>query len=79
MSSCRSCQSVVQREFPAEINVHFPGAENFTKPTVWLFPRLLVCLDCGFTEFRMREKDLQQLRDAAGTDDTLENDKSPRI
>jgi hypothetical protein len=37
--------------FPAEINVHFPGFEGLSKPTVWVFPRLRVCLDCGFTEF----------------------------
>ena len=38
-------------EFPAEINIHFPGMENLKQPTVFVFPTLLICLDCGFTEF----------------------------
>lgn len=67
MSSCRVCQSVAQREFPAEINVHFPGIKNLTELTVWLFPRLLVCLHCGFTEFQVEEKHLQKLRDVQGS------------
>jgi len=49
--ACRSCESLNQATFPAEINIHFPGIENLTKPTVWAFPTLLVCLDCGFAEF----------------------------
>jgi hypothetical protein len=60
--SCKACQSANHREFPAEINVHFPGYGNLTKPTVWLFPKLLVCLDCGFTKFVIGEAELRQLR-----------------
>jgi hypothetical protein len=62
MSRCRVCNTVTQTEFPAEISIHFPGYANLTKPTVWLFPRLLVCLHCGFTEFRVEDKDLQKLK-----------------
>lgn len=31
------------------------------KPTVWAFPKLLVCLDCGFTEFQVEESELRLL------------------
>jgi hypothetical protein len=58
---CKSCQSKNQQQFPAEINVHFPGIKNLTKPTVWLFPKLLICLDCGFVEFRIGQDELRQL------------------
>jgi hypothetical protein len=32
-------------------------------PTVWLFPKLVVCLDCGFTEFLIPETELQRLQE----------------
>ena len=60
--SCRACRSVNQIEFPAEINIHFPGPENFETPTVWVFPRLLVCLNCGFTEFFIRDTDVRRIK-----------------
>ena len=60
--SCKSCHSTKQRHFPAEINVHFPGYQNLTTPTVWLFPNLVICLDCGFSEFRIGGTELRQLR-----------------
>ena len=59
--ACKSCNSVNQRQFPAEINVHFPGPENFETPSVWVFPTLVVCLNCGLTEFTVCGKALQSL------------------
>jgi hypothetical protein len=58
---CSSCLSSNQAEFPAEINIHFPGCKNFTKPTVWLFPKVLVCLDCGASRFTIPESELAWL------------------
>jgi len=56
-----TCGHNNQRQFPAEINIHFPGMEGLDKPSVWVFPRLLVCLDCGFTHFQTAETQLRQL------------------
>jgi hypothetical protein len=61
--ACKCCRSAYQGTFPAEINAHFPGFEGLEKPTVWLFPSLLVCLDCGFTEFTIPSTQLQKLSD----------------
>ena len=61
--SCKRCQSTDQSVFPAEINIHFPGLRNLSKPTVWGFPKLLVCLHCGFTEFVLDEPELAKLKD----------------
>jgi hypothetical protein len=58
---CKSCGSKNGSAFPAEINIHFPGPRNLTKPTVWAFPQLLVCLNCGFTELVIPETELQLL------------------
>jgi len=65
---CLSCRSNNQVEFPAELLVHFGGRKNWEKPGVWLFPRLLVCLDCGFLQSTVPAPELESL--AAGT---LEN------
>jgi hypothetical protein len=37
------------------MGIHFLGLKNIDKPTVWVFPKLLVCLGCGFTEFIIRD------------------------
>jgi len=59
--ACRSCGSGNQKEFTAEIDIHFPGLRNLDKPTVLVFPKLLVCLDCGFTQFTLPETELRYL------------------
>jgi len=59
--SCQQCVFSQSRTFPAEINIHFPGYEGLTKPTVWVFPQVLVCLNCGFAQFSIPELELQRL------------------
>jgi hypothetical protein len=43
------------------MGIHFPGLKNIDKPVVWLFPELVVCLDCGAAEFAVPEEELRQL------------------
>jgi hypothetical protein len=40
-------------------------------PTVWVFPRILVCLDCGQAQFTIPEVERKQLivRDVGKSDD----------
>jgi len=62
--ACKQCSSENQITFNAEMNFHFGGREGLEKPTVWAFPQILVCLDCGFSEFVVAETELKAL--AAG-------------
>jgi hypothetical protein len=62
--ACKSCRSDNQSEFVAEINIHFPGLKNLDKPSVLVFPKVVVCVDCGFTEFLIPETKLLQLADS---------------
>jgi hypothetical protein len=63
---CKSCGSVDQKKFSAEMAIHFPGLKNIDKPAVWVFPELVVCFDCGTAEFAVPEEELRLLaRDAA--------------
>jgi hypothetical protein len=59
--TCKSCSSENQRKFSSEIIVHFSGLKNLDTPPVFVFPNLLVCLDCGFTEFAMPEDEVRRL------------------
>jgi hypothetical protein len=62
--TCVSCRSVKQVELTAEMLIHFPGLKNLDTPAVWLFPKLLVCLDCGCSRFTVPEEELPSI---AGT------------
>jgi len=59
--ACRSCRSENQSELVAEINIHFPGWRGLDKPAVMVYPKLVVCLDCGFTQFMLPETELRTL------------------
>jgi len=63
--SCGLCGSGNEAEFSAEMIIHFSGIKNLDKPGVWAFPKLLVCLDCGFSRFTVPEAALALL--TAGT------------
>lgn len=64
---CKSCGSANQKKFIGEMGIRSPGLKNIEKPTVWVFPQLIVCLDCGTAEFVVPETELRLLakRDAA--------------
>jgi len=51
----------MQTTFAGEMSVHTLGLENVEKPVVWVFPKLLVCMDCGFTELTIAENELRLL------------------
>jgi hypothetical protein len=54
------------------MGIRFMGLKNRDKPTVWVFPQLLVCMDCGFAEFNLPEADREQLVILSLGDECLE-------
>jgi hypothetical protein len=60
--ACRSCGSNNQKNFGAEINIHFPGWSGLDNEPLLVFPQLVACLDCGFAEFVIPESELRLLR-----------------
>jgi hypothetical protein len=67
---CQSCQSS-RLQFSAEVNIHFPGWTGLTKPTIWVFPKLQVCMECGSTQFVMPPDQLSALADGLLDDPEL--------
>ena len=63
--SCKSCQSQNQREFNCEMAIHSPGLKGLDKPIVWVFPKLAVCLDCGFAEFTVPASEARLRKEGA--------------
>jgi hypothetical protein len=67
---CKSCGSANQKKFIGEMGIRSPGLKNIDKPIVWVFPELIVCLNCGTAEFVVPEAELRVLAkgdaDAAG-------------
>jgi hypothetical protein len=59
--TCKGCHSDKHSVFNGEIAIHFPGLEGLDKPIVWVFPKLVVCLHCGSTEFTVPKRELQVL------------------
>jgi hypothetical protein len=55
---CKKCGSDQRSEFASEINLHFPDLIDRDEQAVLLFPKLLVCLECGFTEFFLSQNEL---------------------
>ena len=59
--TCERCASDSLKTFIGEVAVHFPGLEGLNKPIVWVFPKLTICLLCGFVEFVLPEEQRAQL------------------
>jgi hypothetical protein len=55
---CKSCGRNGLTRFNGEIAIHFPGLPGLEKPIVWVWPKLFICLNCGFTDFQVPEDEL---------------------
>jgi hypothetical protein len=55
---CVACQSDRQNDFPSEIALRFSGREDLEKQHVFLYPKVVVCLDCGWSGFAVTEAEL---------------------
>lgn len=67
---CQRCgTSPAARPFNGELALHFPGLDGLTKPIIWVFPRVLVCLGCGFAEFVVPDEQVQMLRTSPESSD----------
>jgi len=60
---CPSCASPRKTEFLGEICLHFPGGlESLDRPLVWAFPKVVVCLECGWAQFAVPEAEVKVIQ-----------------
>jgi hypothetical protein len=41
--------------------IHLGGLTNIDNPGVWVFPKLVTCLDCGIVRFNVSKSELASL------------------
>jgi hypothetical protein len=70
--ACGACGSEKQREFSAEMIIHFPGREGLEKPAVPVLTKLMVCFTCGCTVFTIPDADIRLLEEGAIADPEVE-------
>ena len=58
---CTLCTSAHQAEFAAEVNIHLAGLTNSDTTGIFVFPKLQVCLNCGFSRFTTPASELALL------------------
>lgn len=58
---CLLCGSTNEKEFASEMVIHVSGLANIDNPGVWVFPKLVTCLDCGIVRFNVSKPDLALL------------------
>ena len=61
--SCTRCLSLHETELNTEINLHFSGLTDMDDSGIFVFPKVLVCLDCGLSQFIVGESELAQIVD----------------
>ena len=59
---CSACNSQNLRKFGSEIAIHVEeGISDLTKPHVFVFPKITICMDCGHMHAQLNESDLPAL------------------
>lgn len=61
--ACKSCASEKQQYFSGELSVAFLAIEKLKKGPIYIVRKVLVCLDCGYTEIVIPTAELEQLRE----------------
>jgi hypothetical protein len=56
---CTSCGSKKLRRFKGQIRIRYPGLEKADGPPVWVFPELVLCLDCDAALFTVPGAELR--------------------
>lgn len=60
--SCGSCSSASQAEVTTEMMLQVRSLDHVVDPGVLAVVKVHVCLDCGFSQFKVPELELQLLR-----------------
>jgi hypothetical protein len=67
LMSCPLCVSSNHAKFTAEVVIHFSGLKNLDRLGIFVFPKPMVCLDCGVAGFTIAQRELRPLRKFGAT------------
>jgi hypothetical protein len=59
---CKACKSENLQRLDGELTVSLPSLKELRVPPVYVCQSVLTCLDCGFTELTIPERELQLLQ-----------------
>jgi hypothetical protein len=59
--ACTQCGSANQKKFEAEVDIHSAAVRDIRKNPLSLFPSILICLDCGHSEFVVPAREMKSL------------------
>lgn len=62
--ACLSCGSEDLDSYDAEVAVYLPYLNKSAGPHLFLYPKLLICMSCGFAGFAVSETTLNVLAQA---------------
>ena len=51
ISFCKQCQSENCAVFPADVRIYLNGARSFSAPPINPAPNVVICMECGWSEF----------------------------
>jgi len=70
-AQCKSCASLNLVELNAEICLHFRRLSGSKIDPTLAFPKVVVCLDCGFLQSSLSTEDLRRIKESArGAEET---------
>lgn len=49
--TCRKCHSEACTVYPADVRIYLNGSRTLSAPPITPAPKILVCLECGWSEF----------------------------
>jgi hypothetical protein len=59
---CGYCGSTNDAQLGTEINIHLPGQVLLEAPSIFVFPKITACLDCGFAQLTFSEAEIGLIR-----------------
>jgi hypothetical protein len=62
--SCGSCGSVSAIELASETCLHFPGLKGLNMEPIFIFPKTVVCLNCGSMQSSLAEREIEQVEES---------------
>ena len=62
VSRCNACPSFELIEISSEVCLHFPGLKGLKVEPIFVYPKIVVCTECGFVQLRLSDRELEKVK-----------------